>query len=39
MAGSHKHGNEAKGSINGVEFLDLLNDYRRPKKDSATWRS
>jgi hypothetical protein len=37
VAGSCVYGNEPSGSIKGVEFFDMLNDYQLFKKDSGPW--
>jgi hypothetical protein len=37
MAGTLEKGNEALGSIKGVELVDWLSDCKLLKKDSAPW--
>jgi len=37
VEGSHEHGNEPSGLIQGGAFLDWLGNYQPMKKYSAQW--
>jgi hypothetical protein len=37
VSDSYEHGNQPWDSIKGMEYVELLRDYRLLKKDSGPW--